>query len=84
MMLLRQTLSTAAALVTVAVVGNSRLIADSGHGCGPFVIGECHYWYAARGPASTCSTYQVRVTPGCHTNTQYGLCNVHNPAVGCY
>ena len=44
MMLLRQTLSTAAALVTVAVVGNSRLIADSGHGCGPFVIGECHYW----------------------------------------
>ena len=82
MMLLRQTLSTTAALVIVAVVSNSRLIAETA-GCGPFTVGQCYYWY---GEGSSHHVFNLpgACMDGCHMNTQAGLCNVHNPADGCY
>ena len=83
MMLLRQTLSMAAALVTIAVVGNSRLPAETGNGCGPFVIGQCSYWYV-EGSSHHNFLYPGVCYNGCHINTQAGLCNVHDPAEGCY
>ena len=83
MMPLRQALGTAAALVTIAVVGNSRLLAETGNGCGPFLIGQCSYFYQD-GSSHHNFLFPGVCMDGCHINNQAGLCNVHNSAVGCY